>query len=128
MGTRMGGIFMTRLLLAFVGFILIYSIFYDLRVGTLTIRTSSYSPSPTMPAQGQPATSSPSEPIEKQVPYVLVKVKAGDTVLSLVEKYQEGPLPVSINQVIQDFQRLNENTSPNDIQIGKMYKIPIYKN
>ncbi|NSL50312.1 LysM peptidoglycan-binding domain-containing protein [Calidifontibacillus erzurumensis] len=58
--------------------------------------------------------------------YIEVEVKAGETVLSIVEKLQGGPLPVSISQLITDFQQLNPNTTPELIQVGKTYKFPVY--
>ena len=32
-----------------------------------------------------------------------------------------------MNQMIKDFKKLNNGTAPEDIQIGKTYKFPIYK-
>ncbi|MBA2873496.1 LysM peptidoglycan-binding domain-containing protein [Thermaerobacillus caldiproteolyticus] len=59
--------------------------------------------------------------------YQTVTVKAGDTLLSIAEKQQNAPLPVSIEQLIKDFEALNPGTKANSLQIGKTYKIPIYK-
>jgi hypothetical protein len=58
--------------------------------------------------------------------YIEVEVKAGDTVLTIAEKITNKPIPVSITQLIEDFQALNEGTTPEKIQIGKIYKFPVY--
>ncbi|AKM19699.1 MULTISPECIES: LysM peptidoglycan-binding domain-containing protein [Geobacillus] len=59
--------------------------------------------------------------------YKTIKIKAGDTLLSIAEREQQGPLPVSIDTLIRDFEKLNPGTKANALQIGKVYKIPVYK-
>jgi hypothetical protein len=54
------------------------------------------------------------------------KVKAGDTVLTIVENRLEAPIPVSITEIVTDFKALNEGVSPENIQIGKTYFFPDY--
>lgn len=57
--------------------------------------------------------------------YINAQIFAGDTVISIAEKIHQGPIPVPIDQLIDDFQSLNE-ISPNEIQIGQHYKFPFY--
>ncbi|MDQ0244464.1 hypothetical protein J2S09_002030 [Bacillus fengqiuensis] len=99
---------------------LIYIIQYDIRYGTLI-------PVKAVPVSTQ-TTKSPS-PVKAKTtaPYIRVKVKAGDTVLSIVEQLTQDSVPVSIDKVITDFKALNKGMSPENIQIGKEYKFPVYK-
>lgn len=60
------------------------------------------------------------------LPYEEVTVQAGYTVLSIVEHLHKQQLPTSIEQIIDDFKTLNPNIHPDDIQIGKTYRFPLY--
>ncbi|WP_246945861.1 hypothetical protein [Bacillus pinisoli] len=95
-----------------------YSIYYDVSKGTLPVGNVSAA---FAPQEVEVETNK-----EKNNHYLVVKVKAGDTVLSLVEQNQKGSLPVEISKVIADFKTLNEGVSPEKIQIGKEYKVPLY--
>ncbi|PLR85932.1 hypothetical protein CVD25_04230 [Bacillus canaveralius] len=64
--------------------------------------------------------------METQLAYFESSVKPGDTVLSIIEKNIDKAVPVSIEQVITDFQSLNEGLKPTEIQIGEDYKFPEY--
>ncbi len=46
--------------------------------------------------------------------------------LSILEARQQGALPVAIEQVVKDFERLNNGVKPEQIQIGESYNFPIY--
>ena len=46
------------------------------------------------------------------------EVEPGETVISIVEHQIEKPLPVSIEELIQDFRKLNPGQAPEKIQIG----------
>jgi hypothetical protein len=63
---------------------------------------------------------------ENNLPFKTVsyKVKAGDTVLSIAEKLND--LTISIQQLIEDFERLNPSTNPHQIRIDETYLFPIY--
>jgi major membrane immunogen (membrane-anchored lipoprotein) len=56
--------------------------------------------------------------------YVSVKVKRGDTVLSIYEHYNGGELK-SIDKIISDFIELND-IDPVKIKENNTYKIPIH--
>jgi formyltetrahydrofolate hydrolase len=110
---------MKKLVILFLIVLVTYSIYYDLSKGTLPVGNVSAAIS------SQEVAKESSIPTEKD--YIIIKVKAGDTVLSLVEQQQSGSLPVEIGQVISDFKKLNEGLPPEKIQIGKEYKVPLYK-
>jgi len=91
-----------------------YSMYYDLAIGTL--------PSFSNPS----SSSSAASPVPGEAPHAIVKINAGDTVISIVEELEKGTLPVPIEQVVEDFRSLNNQAKPEEIQIGKEYKFPIY--
>ncbi|QQZ11471.1 hypothetical protein I5776_08135 [Heyndrickxia vini] len=107
---------MLKKFLAFVAvIIIIYSVYIDINFGTI-------------PAVSQVTVKSEKNvTIEKPAPYVNKKVIPGDTVLSIVEKINKSPLSIPIKQVIIDFKKFNHNITPEEIQIGQVYKFPIYK-
>ncbi|MGF2617099.1 hypothetical protein FZC84_04520 [Rossellomorea vietnamensis] len=114
---------MKRLGIFLVVMIVSYSIYYDLKAGTLPSAAEPAVPAAMIePVQEQEETVSD----EIEIEYVEVKVKSGDTILSLMDQSLDGPLPVSIDQLIEDFQFLNEGESPQDIQAGEVYKLPLY--
>jgi hypothetical protein len=98
---------------------LFYIVQYDIRHGTLV-------PGQSTPVSTQAVPSPSPDKSQPALPYINMKVKAGDTVLSIVEQSIKGPLPVPLDSVITDFKALNEGTRPEDIQIGKKYKFPLY--
>ncbi|WP_110927394.1 LysM peptidoglycan-binding domain-containing protein [Bacillus massiliglaciei] len=101
-----------------LGFLL-YIIYFDLTNGTLPAATGiAENPNTSVPASRQAS--------ESTIPFKVQEIKPGDTLLSLIEK-QNGSAAPEIEQMIDDFQSLNEGTKPEDIQIGKRYKIPVYK-
>ncbi|KDE46558.1 hypothetical protein DI43_12605 [Geobacillus sp. CAMR12739] len=61
------------------------------------------------------------------MPYRTVTIRPGDTLLSIVEKELDGPLPVPLEQLIRDFERLNPGEHAQTLKIGKTYKVPIYR-
>jgi hypothetical protein len=77
----------------------IYIVYHDITNGTL------------------PAATTPSH---------IQTAKAEDTILSIMEKERDGPLPVSIEQLIKDFESLNPGVKAESLQIGKTYKFPVY--
>ncbi|MDN3018545.1 hypothetical protein PH210_20380 [Paenibacillus sp. BSR1-1] len=96
--------------------LVIYVIYLDLTVGTLT-------PSPAKQVDAKVETV-----IKKQsgLPSFEAKVKPGETVISIVEHRLEKPLPVSITDLIEDFKKLNQGRNPEKIQIGSTYHFPDY--
>ncbi|MGE6375383.1 hypothetical protein [Peribacillus muralis] len=110
---------MKRLLL-FISFCFtLFIIYFDLTTGTL--------PTPHSPA----STVQPAIPASQQQPaptaaFKEITMKPGDTLLSIVETQKSGNNK-PIETIISDFQSLNEGMKPENMQIGKTYKIPVYK-
>ncbi|MFE8703177.1 hypothetical protein ACFYKX_21595 [Cytobacillus sp. FJAT-54145] len=100
--------------------LIIYSIYYDLSHGTL-------------PAMSEQKEEVVSEVVENEIVedtkivFFEKVVGKGDTVLSIVEESLDSSIPVSIQQVVQDFEELNKGLKPEQIQYGKTYKFPDYK-
>ncbi|WP_445490395.1 hypothetical protein [Niallia sp. 03133] len=105
---------MKRLVITLLVFITIYVIYFDLNHGTL-----SSTQEPAIEVHATPTNS---------IPSFQQKVKTGDTVLLIVEDELHKNLPVSIDQLIKDFKKLNNKLSPEDIQVGKTYYFPDYEN
>lgn len=104
-----------RIATLFIAALIIYIIYFDLTVGTLPI-----------PVTNQViATSTTID--ETIIPYFEKKVATGETVLSVVEGSINGPLPVTITQMITDFRYLNDGLPPEKIKAGKTYRFPDYK-
>lgn len=106
----MKNIFFTLLLI-----ITIYSIYYDLNVGTLPKNTVVTSHSVDPMAEGL-----------NVIPSESIVAEPGYTVLSIVEEINIGPINASIQQIIHDFETLNPETNASTIQTGKSYLFPIY--
>ncbi|WP_051291300.1 hypothetical protein [Fictibacillus gelatini] len=102
---------MKKFFLFCLSLLIIYTMAYDLKIGTLE------------PLQAK--TKMAPKNSQEKIFYQRVKVKAGDTVLSVVEQLHQKSAPRSMAKLIRDFRLLN-NIHPEDIQIGHVYKFPIY--
>jgi hypothetical protein len=107
-----GGTLMKKLAALFLTAFILYIVYYDLKIGTL-------------PGSIQASTI---KETHDEISYQVWEVKPGDTVLSVVEKLTNESIPVSLSQVVDDFQALNQGVKPEEIQIGKTYKFPVYQN
>jgi len=131
---------MKKLIVALLFMFILYVIYYDLSKGVMSTPTSVVLLPKTekTPPENKDAkegktinkeknnSKSPDSSKKEDLYFQEVKVTAGQTVLSIVEQIHNGPLPVSISQLITDFQILNPKTEPERIQIGKVYKFPVY--
>ncbi|MCR8847166.1 hypothetical protein NQ095_02000 [Rossellomorea sp. SC111] len=122
---------MKRMAIFFGIIILLYSVYYDLNKGTLRLLYKEATVATSQPLVNGNQRELSEEPVNRgedpsSLSYVEMEVKPGDTVLSLVEDLLDGSIPVSIDQVITDFEELND-VPPAKIQIGKTYKIPNYQ-
>ena len=106
---------MKKIVIFFTVLIIIYSIYYDLTTGTLPVSTATAIVEEN-DRKGQPA-----------IPYLIKEVKSGDTVLSIAENIHGGHIPVSIEQMVEDFRQLNGQIEPDQIQMNEKYKFPVYK-
>ncbi|MCD8503390.1 MAG: hypothetical protein LRY71_19205 [Bacillaceae bacterium] len=108
---------MIKKLSIFLLFVLtVYSVYYDLTVGTLPTTSAS--------TDGQLQSE---VAVDVKKAYKQVTVEAGYTVLSIVEQlhYPE-KVEVSIQTIIKDFEELNPNVSAHQIHIGTSYFFPMY--
>lgn len=96
--------------------LVVYSIYFDLTVGTLP------SASKVQVAGNIAVTEKP----QTAIPSFTAKVKPGETLISIVEHHLGKSLPVSINDLIEDFQQLNPGISAEKIKIGTTYHFPDY--
>lgn len=64
--------------------------------------------------------------VKQALPSFEAEVSPGETLISIVEQKIKKPLPVSIEVLIEDFQRLNPGQAPEKIQIGATYQFPDY--
>ncbi|MCM3442110.1 hypothetical protein [Metabacillus halosaccharovorans] len=107
---------MKRFSILFLCFFICYIIYYDLKVGTLPVMNKTAL-----------VSSVPNNTIEDiQEAYYEHSVKQGDTVLTITEKYH-GTLPISIDQLVKDFEKLNPGVKVEEIQVGTSYFFPDYK-
>lgn len=90
-----------------------YIVIFDLKHGTL-------------PQASEKTSEKISTTKSVELSFFEEKVKAGDTVLTIVENRLEAPIPVSITEIVSDFKALNEGITPEKIQIGKTYLFPDY--
>ncbi|RRN73174.1 hypothetical protein EI200_06165 [Peribacillus simplex] len=110
---------MKRLLL-FISFCFtLFIIYFDLTTGTLP---PSHPPATT----GQPTVPASKPASAPSADYKEITMKPGDTLLSIIETEKVGSNQ-PIETIISDFQSLNEELKPENMQIGKTYKIPVYK-
>jgi hypothetical protein len=116
--THIGGRKMKRISLLIIGLFLCYIIYYDFQIGTLpAFSMTNGVETPTSPVNNEKSTT---------IPYFEVKIKQGDTVISVIERYH-GTLPTSIEQIVEDFEILNANVKAESILLGKTYRFPDYK-
>ncbi|MGY0692905.1 hypothetical protein ACW2QC_08950 [Virgibacillus sp. FSP13] len=94
--------------------LIIVSIYTDLTNGSLLPSNNN-----TIPEKQTESTNTRKFEIMK------VKVRAGDTVLSIVEEINDSLPAFDINQIFEDFQLIN-HTDPHKLIIGGYYYFPIY--
>ena len=107
---------MKRIFLFLFALLTIYVIYIDLTVGTL----------PQDETQKTEETVVTMTNIKSSANSFEAEVEPGETLISIVENHIEKPLPVSIDELIKDFQNLNPGLSPEKIQIGSTYEFPDY--
>lgn len=111
---------MKRIVYLIIGVIVILGIYHDLSGETLSDES-------TVPTRSMTNTSMPKEIQQPESPmYQEVIIEPGQTVLSIVEHLHEGQIDESIDTIISDFTKLNEEINPNALQVGQMYRFPLY--
>ncbi len=118
-----------KLLIFFCCVLFVVSIGKDLTTGTFP-KSSAHQQKQQSQAQDAPEKE-PTTEIKKQETKryrtVQHKVTAGETVLSIIEKLNTNGPPVTIKQMIKDFEDLNPEIEPHHIQTNKVYTFPIYR-
>ena len=104
---------MKRLLSFLVTILILYVIYFDLTTGTLPV--------------AKVENINMNSANDEAIPYFEKKVSSGETVLTIVEGKIDGPLPVSITQMITDFKQLNNGLQPEQLISGRIYRFPEYK-
>src|SRR5690554_5616659 len=107
---------MKRLVTFFSFLIILYSIYYDLNIGTLKSDHKDV-------IETKEVTT-----VNTGIPFVTIKVSADDTVLSIVEDINKENKIESIEQIIKDFEELNKGAKAELLQIGEVYRFPVYSN
>lgn len=107
---------MKRIFLFLFGLLTIYVIYIDLTAGTLP-KDETNKPEQTVVTMANP---------ENTMDAFEAEVEPGETLISIVENHIKKPLPVSIDELIEDFQSLNDGQAPEKIQIGSTYQFPDY--
>lgn len=111
---------MKRLLGLIMFLLIIYVIYYDLSRGTLPIATET---SIQVEEEHRPYEQEEAP----RLAFFEKEVQSGETVLSIIETQLDTSIPVSIQQVVLDFEELNGDTKADAIHIGKTYKFPDYR-
>ncbi|MBD8069161.1 hypothetical protein [Bacillus sp. PS06] len=114
---------MKRLVGFAIFFFILYIIYYDISIGTLPVAKGE----PTITENVAEEVEASSEPVEQEIPFQSVEIKAGDTLLSVVEELSQKRTDLSISTIIEDFEEMNPGVKANSLQIGKIYKIPVYQ-
>lgn len=121
-----------KALVTLFSILFLISIFKDITTGTFSfedVTSAKQSPPQEIVQEQQPkgTRSNTNESQSKRYQKIEHHVKAGETVLSIMENINKTGPPVSIQQMIQDFESLNPNIDAHQIQINKSYWFPIYR-
>lgn len=64
-----------------------------------------------------------------EIPRIRIRVEPGDTVLSIVEKFNKNNISkLNITQIITDFEKVNPEADPYKLQPNHFYYFPLYHN
>ncbi|KGP90519.1 hypothetical protein N780_05095 [Pontibacillus chungwhensis BH030062] len=113
-------LFIVTMILFFV------SIGHDLTTGTFPKELVSKAED--QEAQENQESTKSSDPSIEQERFRVIehRVKAGDTVLSIMEKINKDGPPVTIEQMLADFESINKGQDPNTIKMNEIYLFPYY--
>ncbi len=118
-----------KLLIFFCCVLFVVSIGKDLTTGTFP-KSSAQQQIQEPKAEDVSRKQSPNEKktvTSKRYQTVQHKVTAGETVLSIIEKLNQNGPPVTIQQMIKDFEHLNPDVEPHHIKTNHIYTFPIYR-
>lgn len=104
---------MKRFLTGCTILLILYVVAYDLKIGTLP---------QTQPVNAEIQTNDKNHTYN----YKSYEAGPGDTLISIVEELNTHG-GYTISSMIKDFTTLNPGVNPENIQLGKTYKFPLYK-
>jgi len=104
--------FLKRISLYFIILLFIMSIYKDLTAGTN--------------AQIPPPVTQEDQVEDTEYSIKQIKIKSGDTVLSVIEQIHGGMEGLSIDQILTDFQTINPNADPYHLHPNTFYYFPLY--
>lgn len=117
---------MKRIGTTFIILVILYSTYYDLTIGTLPNGLIEAKETVSNPMTSSDISEEETFPKVELEPFQEITVEPGHTVLSIVEHLHEGTIKATIQEIIYDFQELNNGLRPEEIQIGKTYLFPVY--
>ncbi|NEU30721.1 hypothetical protein GN156_07990 [bacterium LRH843] len=117
---------MKRIGVASIVFIILSSIYYDLTIGTLPDIQASFDKTEQQTVLSIDETPTNAN-MTSTIPSQAIIVEPGYTVLSIVERLHEGPIPASIQEIVYDFKQLNGGTEPEKMIVGNSYLFPLYQ-
>ncbi|RSK27862.1 hypothetical protein EJF36_13785 [Bacillus sp. HMF5848] len=118
---------MKKLLFVLISLFLAWVIYVDLSKGTIPLTPLLTTNSPPQTSEMRDDQGMDIDASNTDNTYKAVHVQSGDTVLTIVERLHDEQLPISIQQVIEDFENLNPGVQANNIQTNKTYYFPLYQ-
>lgn len=118
-----------KILFIIIIILFIASLSHDLTTGTFPNATSKEKTSEetAIEESSQDTNTTDSKQSNKRYEVIQYEVKAGETVLSILEILNENGPPVTINQMLEDFEGLNDQQNPHQIQTNTPYYFPVYR-
>ncbi|WP_217586721.1 hypothetical protein [Lentibacillus saliphilus] len=105
------GQFIKRMTVYVFLYLLVTSVYHDITTGT------GFEQNTTEP-------SSPSSSTIDDQSVVKVKIRPGDTVLSIMEQIHSDSNKIEIDTIIEDFRKLNPKADPYHLKVGNVYYFP----
>lgn len=106
--------FFKKSLILFLAILLCASVYHDITTGSISSK-------PEKEKENYVQTVS-----NKSLNFIKVQVLPGETILSIVEKYSDNIKSLDINQIVSDFEKLNEGAHPYHLKAHQSYNFPVY--
>ncbi|MBM7633726.1 hypothetical protein [Geomicrobium sediminis] len=106
------------------------AVYYDLSRGSLPVEGSFINEEP---ATADSVEQDEADHVEEIAPLpdrivdtVAIEVESGQTLLTILEQLHEEAIVISIEDIKQDFETLNDGTEYEQLKAGEIYTFPIY--
>lgn len=106
------------------------AVYYDLSRGSLPVEGSFINEEPTT---ADSVEQDEADHVEETAPLpdriidtVAIEVESGQTLLTILEQLHEEAIVISIEDIKQDFETLNDGTEYEQLKAGDIYTFPIY--